>query len=284
MKKRILKKLRSERGASITFALLLFLVCAVVGSVVLAAGTVAAGRIANMARMDQKYFSVASAVQLLEEELDKKTVTIVRTEKSTEKTVNGVASAPEKEWKTVIDGGTRIEISPSGSINSLDDIKDTSSNPMSFLTEQAVSLMFWEPSNSSFHECNITAAMGYPFSGRSEAEIRRTDFKIAVSGSTGGSDLDIEGICTLKGDGTLVIEVKDAMKLDEDTEDPYHYSLFLTLSPSIRETESVSTEGGDVPVVTTDDSGNRVETLIKRRTVTKTSEITWTATNIRKEE
>ena len=32
-------KLNSQRGASITFALLLFLVCAVVGSVVLTAGT-----------------------------------------------------------------------------------------------------------------------------------------------------------------------------------------------------------------------------------------------------
>ena len=31
----IQKKLRSERGASITFALLLFLVCAAVGSVIL---------------------------------------------------------------------------------------------------------------------------------------------------------------------------------------------------------------------------------------------------------
>ena len=36
------QKLRSDRGASITFALLLFLVCAVVSSVVIVAGTAAA--------------------------------------------------------------------------------------------------------------------------------------------------------------------------------------------------------------------------------------------------
>ena len=48
------KKVASRRGASITFALLLFLVCAVVSSVVIVAGTAAAGRISRMAEMDQR--------------------------------------------------------------------------------------------------------------------------------------------------------------------------------------------------------------------------------------
>ena len=61
----IKNKLNSQRGASLTFALLLFLVCAVVGSAVLVAGTAAAGRMSRIAEMDQRYYSVNSAARLL---------------------------------------------------------------------------------------------------------------------------------------------------------------------------------------------------------------------------
>lgn len=71
---KIKKKLNSERGASITWALLLFLVCAVIGSVVLTAGTVAAGRISQQAVSDQRYYCVTSAVQLLIDKIDGETM------------------------------------------------------------------------------------------------------------------------------------------------------------------------------------------------------------------
>ena len=76
------QKLKSQTGASITFALLLFLVCAVVGSVVLTAGTAAAGRLSELAESDQRYYSVTSAAQLLRTMVEGETVTIVKTEKS----------------------------------------------------------------------------------------------------------------------------------------------------------------------------------------------------------
>ena len=66
---RIKRKLKSRAGASITFALLLFLVCAVVGSVVLAAGSAAAGRFSRLREMDARYYSVTSAASLLREKL-----------------------------------------------------------------------------------------------------------------------------------------------------------------------------------------------------------------------
>ena len=68
-------KLRSERGASITFALLLFLVCAVVASVVLTAGTAASGRLSQQVESDQRYYSVSSAARLLQTEIESTTVT-----------------------------------------------------------------------------------------------------------------------------------------------------------------------------------------------------------------
>ena len=79
-------KLRSRRGASITFALLLFLVCAVIGSVVLVAGTAAAGRLSKTAEMDQRYYSVTSAAELLIDKIagDDNSVTVMVTTDSTD--------------------------------------------------------------------------------------------------------------------------------------------------------------------------------------------------------
>ena len=74
----IKKKLNSQRGASLTFALLLFLVCAVVGSVVLVAGTAASGRLAGngkansvgtLAETEQRYYAVNAAAELMQTEL-----------------------------------------------------------------------------------------------------------------------------------------------------------------------------------------------------------------------
>ena len=61
----IRRKLRSERGASITFALLLFLVCAVVSSVAIVAATTSSGRLAQLGKMDQRYYAVNSAAELI---------------------------------------------------------------------------------------------------------------------------------------------------------------------------------------------------------------------------
>ena len=74
------QKLKSQTGASITFALLLFLVCAVVGSAVLVAGTAAAGRMSKIAEMDQRYYAVNSAASLLIKQIDgtDNTTTIVK--------------------------------------------------------------------------------------------------------------------------------------------------------------------------------------------------------------
>lgn len=97
MRRLVRNKLRSRTGASITFALLLFLVCAVVGSVVLAAGTAAAGRYSDLREMDARYYSVTSAAELLKAKLSEKTVTVtqVKTTVTTTETpyVNGVAGA-----------------------------------------------------------------------------------------------------------------------------------------------------------------------------------------------
>jgi hypothetical protein len=73
------RKLSSQRGASITFGLLLFLVCAIITSVILVAGTTAAGRLSGMATNEQRYYSVVSSAEVVKDLLDNKSETVIKT-------------------------------------------------------------------------------------------------------------------------------------------------------------------------------------------------------------
>lgn len=108
---RLKSKLTSQSGASITYALLLFLVCAVVGSIVLAAGTAASGRMSGAVSSDQRYYSVTSAAKLLKNKLDghsnrivytgtgsefySGTGNVIDTSKATKKTFDGKEVLPD---------------------------------------------------------------------------------------------------------------------------------------------------------------------------------------------
>lgn len=87
------QKLTSQSGASITYALLLFLVCAVVSAVVLTAGTAAAGRISGSVDNDQRYYSVTSAVKYLINSIDGKSCKI----KTVSTTSNESTTSSESE-------------------------------------------------------------------------------------------------------------------------------------------------------------------------------------------
>ena len=60
---------QDEQGASLSIALLLFLVCAVVSTVVLAAGTAASGRMSQSVESDQRYYAVTSAAEYIKNQL-----------------------------------------------------------------------------------------------------------------------------------------------------------------------------------------------------------------------
>lgn len=79
---RISRKLRSETGASITYALLLFLVCAALSAVILVAATTASGRMSRIAETDQKYYAVTSAAELLRDMMDGQSVSMVKMKNS----------------------------------------------------------------------------------------------------------------------------------------------------------------------------------------------------------
>ena len=64
------RKLRSESGVTLLMALLFFLLCALGSSVVLAAGSTASGRIAGLEQDQQAFYTVTSAAQVLQEEIN----------------------------------------------------------------------------------------------------------------------------------------------------------------------------------------------------------------------
>lgn len=74
--KNLKRKLRSNRGASITFALLIFLVCAIVSGVVIVAASTAGGRMSGMKETDQRYFAATAAAHVLQDIFDDKTVVV----------------------------------------------------------------------------------------------------------------------------------------------------------------------------------------------------------------
>ena len=78
----IRRKLRSDKGASLTFALLIFMVCAVVSSAVIVAATTAAGRMGTMDEMDERYYAVTDACEVLCDIFDGKTVNVTYTLKN----------------------------------------------------------------------------------------------------------------------------------------------------------------------------------------------------------
>lgn len=77
--KALRQKLHSRRGASILIALLFFLVCLMVGGVVLTAAAANAGRLTHLRQDQQTYFILSSAVRLLRDDLQGAAYTVKET-------------------------------------------------------------------------------------------------------------------------------------------------------------------------------------------------------------
>lgn len=67
--KKLCKKLKGKGGASIVIALVFFLLCLTVGSIVLTAATASAGRMKEQRRRQQDYLTVSSAAELLRDQM-----------------------------------------------------------------------------------------------------------------------------------------------------------------------------------------------------------------------
>ena len=95
--KRICEKLKSSRGASILFAILVFMLCILAGTSALTAASANAGRYTHLEEDQRKYLSVASAIKMFKSEFAGKTFEASFTHTKTESWY----------WKTG-DDGTKV--------------------------------------------------------------------------------------------------------------------------------------------------------------------------------
>ena len=278
-------KLSSQTGASITISLLLFLICAVVGSVVLAAGTTAGGRFSKLSEMDQRYYSVSSAAELLGQELDGQKVTIVRTSTNTKTETTQYTIDTSQGVNTVTAGSPTItnkynfstiafENSDKNNtsfskVNETEDEKfmgvsvlpdSETEESFSFLTACALNLLF------GGNLCNTVAAMDYVV----EHEQGKTDF--TLTHDTGKDYLKIKGIYEIRSDGTLIFTMQN-----DNGSDPY--IMRLTMNAAVKESEETSS---DSETVDSDSGSGFTETVTTTTTSIKTTEITWTYGGIEK--
>lgn len=272
----IKKKLRSRRGASLTFALLIFLVCTVVGAVVLAAATAASGRMSRLTEMDQRYFSVTSAADLLAQELSNKKVSIVRTQTYVDSvsTVYTPVIDATTEEETLTEGIPVSSTSEREYSTKINEETISVSSPLeaskSFLTKQAVKLMFGEKN------CNTEPAFAFSLK---KGNANNGEFTLSHSGN---DDLNINGTYQLKADGTLILKLKDTIvfKPKDNQEEEDHYTLKIVLKPHIREWPDSKTEKLPPEYINNESDSGYTKIEKEQTTLYKYSEIYWTLSSV----
>ena len=241
-------------------ALLLFLVCAAVGAVILTAGAATAGRMSEKSKMDQRYYSVSSAAELLAKQLCDKPVTIERVR--TTETVTDLSF----DGTTVTTGASNTTTTYSTFVNgtAFNGLTDT----LSFLSARAVKLLYGQ--NLSLQTgFNTEQAMQYTFSNAEDSDAGST---LSIKHSDEYSSLNVENIkWSMKANGTIELTIGAG-------EDNNNYTIVLTLVPEIDESAKTLEEP---PVTALDSSGQFKKTAIT--TTTKTSIIKWKVGGISKE-
>ena len=232
-----LRKLRSRRGASLLIALLLFLACAALGGVILAAGTAAQGRVSGMVTADRQYYSAASAAELLARELDGKTVTVVQTRMvASAQPYAGLERTPS--GAPTVTAGYRIEIYEGTPENGArlyaglpEDGSPFPADTLPFLASEAAFWMFAD--GTDWQADAISDPVG---SSRSGGFSMRHSTE---AGGVDGAELEIGGTAALLANGDVVFTREDRIPVSEGD---YHYAVRLCLQAGISRTESVSTD------------------------------------------
>ena len=216
----MIEKLRSQGGASLSFSLMLMLVCAVVGSVVLTAGTTAAGRASQRAESDQRYYSVTSAAELLINKINQQKVEIVRSKQFTvtENTTYQVnPENGETTETTTYSYYTKYETKINGLDSQIKEYYTESFTPaaeplnsekMGLPTRAAVLLLF-----GSDCKCNTDEALAFSFlsnPGNFRTEDQFTLTPQVTSGGIDSTQMTVTVTPKLDADGFLYLTVTDS--------------------------------------------------------------------------
>lgn len=280
----IRKKLHSRSGASISYALLLFLVCAVIGSVVLAAGMAAAGRVSALPEADQRYYSVTSAVELFRESFDGNQYEVKRVYNYTERVVTNYTTVDRDGVITV----TTDNVTRTISNRSYSEVAGSPTDPFQRFAQW---LVFGDVID---HQSNSAWSQSSP----ALSTDKTGTLELSVSGKDG---LKVNVDYRLKPDGTVELSFYNAD--GSTTGNTFKIKMTLMLQEPIRDTHSGPTRTG-VPsdstvsgeaVTTTEEPvgdetvGHTIVTTPHVRTVVtsyqeeKTTKMIWTVTEVKVE-
>jgi len=256
MRRKLIEKLKSQTGASLSLALLLFLVCAAVGSVVLTAGTGAAGRLSRMAETDQRYYAVTSAARVFNDllENDETAVTLERV-----KSVTDTVITKYNADGSIIDGyPSKTDGTPVYSARILVDEEETNISDLGVISQLALSLYgidsgttidatIWEKGPTDTDEFPKTYTLQF------QAEDAVINTKVEFEYKQG----------------------KLTVTLTDEIDDSDHYALVISAEP-------VFTENTSVKTTETSSFEGQKETKRVTTTTTKTSVLKWDVTGIEK--
>lgn len=268
------KKIQSDSGASIVFALLIFLLCGVVASVVLAAATAAAGRVGGTAEMDSRYYSVTSAAELFREALDREgAVTIVRTQ-TTRTTVKTTYTNTE-EGAVLTDGPatsvfTDFSLHLNGGV-----LTPSSDSDTTLLQKLALFMVFGVDGgiddavlSSTWQNEVFDPAVERSFGLKLEFESGELE-----ADTLAALAVDVSGV--LRKDGTLELTFSNAEGTDK-------YAVVMVFAADV-EQSSVDEVYEDAPVIDRDEENNSfTESVTVTAEERKTASIRWVMIDMRK--
>ena len=272
MKNDLLKKLRSQTGASITYALLLFLVCAVLCSVIITAATASSGRMSKMAETDQRYYAVTSAAELLKEMFQEHpTISIVKVEEKEETTTytSGSAGTPVAGETT-----TKVYIVPdrkASEIRESDYKYSDGTDKDEFLLEKDSEATLTFQNDTLQKDAAKNVYNNALLTNRSL--LLSSDYVSGLAYDT----LSVDVLENIDADGNLTFTLYNEYKANGSASDAgSRYTLVLSFAAD----RSVSTDKKTKNVSTTslDDTSYKVKT---KTTKTTTTTLTWNLQGIR---
>lgn len=166
----MLQKIKSRNGATLLIALGFFLLCAVVGSIVLTAGSTSSGRIAGLSEQEQSYYTVTSAAKLVMEEIEgqryyletdtdanNQNVSSDDTAARLDKALGSILKTCVESVKTEGTGGSTLvaqqaNFTITGSDAKFGEITGT----LKMATDYSVVVTLWESDNPNSYRCDVT--------------------------------------------------------------------------------------------------------------------------------
>ena len=260
------RKLQSRRGAALSFALLVFLVCAVIGAIVLSAGTAAAGRLSNLAESDERFYLTSSTAQLFSELFSPDSsnvpkVVVFACERSRERvtttTVTGadrVVEHPSDDWPT------------SGVTYSHIKLNDMEGEDFALSTADLVQYLAYKV---AFGEDDVIDSVDRYWAPSGSADTWPKSVSMTFSFTKDAKAYEIPIDAVISKDGAVTVNFKN-----EDVSNPFILKMTLIGDPeTVVETKEVPIDESQPEKVYS--ATSYTETYTTTLTETRTITVTW---------